>query len=420
MPPNIQNSLGWLDLQLRSQRLKDQQQQDFQREQMTREQGQQDIQNALAVGTQRMRAQADGENRKLQLAAMLQKAADDRALREQLANQTDTRVRRGQDLTNENQDLSRGLNQDKFDYSKLQDAIANGVRAYVAQTGRMGVVNPTNPLTGEKPYQFGPEMINPPSTGPEAPPATDRLPPGVTPTPPPKPGEITLTKKQKEEGQAKIGGDIEDLKDLDEAITTMEGPKVNKNDFGETGGRFSLFGITPNTAKDWLASSKIAPQGIKDWFGGEKELQAGAKVRSETKMKVERVINKMARKYGAALTETELGRVLDEAGLQSAMSGKLDITATDYPVLLQALKLTRQRMGESAERTSTELQTGKRTLPVLPGAVNPGQAAAPPPGPRQLPKDPMQRFKAILDANPGMSDEDAYRLATDPGADIGQ
>lgn len=114
MPPNIQNSLGWLGLQLRAQRERDLQEQSFQREQMAREDRQTEIQNSMAIGKQVAQTMGDAENRKLQLAAMLQKAAEDRALREQLAEKSDVRIRRNQDLMNEDRDQGRDLEIQKF------------------------------------------------------------------------------------------------------------------------------------------------------------------------------------------------------------------------------------------------------------------------------------------------------------------
>lgn len=76
MPPNIQNSLGWLNLQLRANQLQQQQQQAVQQQAFDREAKQQDIQNALGFARHEMAAQDASETRKLQLAAMLQRARE--------------------------------------------------------------------------------------------------------------------------------------------------------------------------------------------------------------------------------------------------------------------------------------------------------------------------------------------------------
>lgn len=71
MPTDYRNSLGYLALQLKADRLKQQQAEDFQREQISREESQRGVDNALAIGKQQMALDANRDNRQLQLADML-------------------------------------------------------------------------------------------------------------------------------------------------------------------------------------------------------------------------------------------------------------------------------------------------------------------------------------------------------------
>jgi hypothetical protein len=89
MAGEYRNSVGFLDLQLRAQREKDLQQQAFQREQMAREDRQFEAQNSLALGRQAALAFSGAQDRKLQLAAMLQKAAQDAETRKALQDAKD-------------------------------------------------------------------------------------------------------------------------------------------------------------------------------------------------------------------------------------------------------------------------------------------------------------------------------------------
>ncbi len=419
MPNNYKNSLGYIALQLKAQ---DEgrkaeaaiREQEFERENAAR----QEAMNVKTIG-QTFDNFNQSENRKLQLAAMMQKAEADRASREMLAGQRDETTRRGQDLTNEdrdalraqtgaNQDRNFQLNFDKFGYQREHDQVEDAQRAYGLFSGRLGAVNQPNPVTGRKPYELGIETLAPPpglndffTPQAGAAPQTSGAMPGVQPAPPPPPGEVDLTKKQHEANLEEIGADAEDLKDLDNAIAAMKDPKqANPSDFGNTGGRFSFFGMTPNTVGDI-----VNPE--------------GAARRSAIKQKIEIPINKMARKYGAALTNTEIGRVLGEAGIQAAIDGRLDVTATDLPVLLQAYEATRARLGEKAQRTATELQTGRRKLP----GADPGVRREPParsiPVPlgaqntpsdasSLVPKDP-DSYMEMLMRDGHMSEEEAYK-----------
>lgn len=434
MPPNYQNSLGWLDLQLRADRLKQQQQQDFQREQMTREQSQQDIQNALAVAKHREAARTSSEDRKLQLAAMLQKAAEDRALREQLAEKSDVRIRRGQDLTNEDRDLGRGLG-----FQRLEEN-AKQFEARLAQVERIAATKAMTDrdATGQPTANVDPKALVA-GVSPPAPPPSDVI--RFT------PGERTKAQEDFRKAQAMLPtineytSAFQNLKPEDfDAAKAQQVPVV--------GGALKTLGL-PASGEDLQRErvNKSITGSLANFFLGEPPPEDAAQVKRKA------AFTSAAQKFksdyarlvsGLTVTEQEQRR-LDE------ITAKINDSQFENNPEFQAAAINQfvQTYNEILANQEADLQAGgsrlgRRAYQVgLPGAapqatptgrrepppelapgplspVNPGPTTAPPSGPRRLPQDPMQRFKAILEANPGMSDEDAYRLATDPGADIGQ
>lgn len=379
MPPNYQNSLGWLDLNLRADRLKQQQQQDFQREQMSREQQQQDIQNALSVGKLRFQTEADRENRKLQLADMM------------------ARVKLQEEGKTARQDDKQAFEQPKIDamvkkaladagYAEARTAevplesarrdtnVASQVaerdtrhddRRYAADMGFAGKLTARDPNTGQQLMTMAP--------GGKVAGIAEGL--GLVPNLTP-PGEVPLGKEYPKVLQqlAVEKKDVDMLKNLDAALS--DPAQADPSDFGNTGDKVGVkaFGmnLTPNTIGDFFETP-------------------ASKRRSALAIKINAPLNEFMRKYGAALTETELGRAVGEAGLQQALNGEFSPFATPLPVLQASIKQLLSEHERALAVSQQEASTRTRRLEPEP---RDGQRREPPPQMAPSPLDTQETPEA--------------------------
>lgn len=228
MPPNYQNSLGWLDLNLRAQREKDLQEQAFKREQMAREDRQVEAQNSLGIGKIAAQALGDSENRKLQLADLM------------------ARVKLQEEGKDRRQDDKQNWEQPKIDaavqkamaeaeYKKAQTAevplesgrrdanVASQVaergtrhddRRYNADMGFAGKLMARDPNTGQQMSTMAP--------GGKVAGIAESL--GLVPNLAP-PGEVFVSKDERKAAGKDFGEAYQELQDSEDAIKQVRGAK---------------------------------------------------------------------------------------------------------------------------------------------------------------------------------------------------
>lgn len=104
MPTDYRKTVGWLELQLAADKLqRDQAVAEKQRQERVAG-DQQGFDNALKIGSQALAQENDKENRKLQLAGLMQRAAESNAVKEQIAARSDATKNRQITTTDENTD----------------------------------------------------------------------------------------------------------------------------------------------------------------------------------------------------------------------------------------------------------------------------------------------------------------------------
>jgi hypothetical protein len=182
------------------------------------------------------------------------------------------------------------------------------------------------------------------------------------------PGSFPLNRQQQGEAQAKVGSSNDIIRDLDDVINVLEGRdetlKPDPTDFGGRGGGVSVLGLTPNDVQAGYGAARDLASGITGGVvgGGPNPAMDAANRRAALGQRINMPINKIMRRYGAALTETELGRGMGEAGIQQALAGKFDIYAAKLPQLIAAMKYLRQKSAEEVQIAGQEAQTHRRSV----------------------------------------------------------
>jgi hypothetical protein len=123
-------------------------------------------------------------------------------------------------------------------------------------------------------------------------------------------------------------------------------------------------GLTPNDVQAGYGAARDLASGITGGVvgGGPNPAMDAANRRAALGQRINMPINKIMRRYGAALTETELGRGMGEAGIQQALAGKFDIYAAKLPQLIAAMKYLRQKSAEEVQIAGQEAQTHRRSV----------------------------------------------------------
>jgi len=209
-------------------------------------------------------------------------------------------------------------------------------------------------------------------------------------TPPTAEGEVGLGKEYPAVVK-ELAGNKESVAKLRDIVAALHDPSLaNPEDFGVTGDKINFHGVSPNT--------------LGDLFGTE-----GSKRRAQLGQRINAPINEMLRRYGAALTNTELGRGIGEAGLQQALNGSFSPFATPLPIVQSSFKYLLDQAERELATNQQEVKTRTRKLEPTPKT---SKAETPPvPAP-----DHKARVRAYIDANPGTSIEDAIKAVDEAEA----
>lgn len=365
MPSDFRNSLGFLGLQLKAKRLEQEQQQEIATQQFQREAQQQDFTNALAVGKQNLAGLDAAENRKLQIATMLQNA--------QLSDAT---KRRGQDLTNEDRDSMRGL-------KESQDAIKNEVTRLAAieaerhHKASEGTADTRNMVafTGQQNSQTGAarnQVIETNDAG---------LPTKVAPAAGPPPGTTPISKPTRAKEEQEIAGLGDMAPYFTRLIERLHQPESAQY-FGVEEGGVAIPKDMPLVGGLHLPGSNLKHTLPSMGIGSAKEV-AAAKGYNEIKQMMSDLENaKVLEQSGKVVNVEELGRVQEAMGrLRNApFSTKLEI-------MLPALEQAYESLRSAYARKNQQLQQG-----YMPGTLP--EAGRAPPGAFVPNKDIMTRAAA--------------------------
>jgi hypothetical protein len=263
------------------------------------------------------------------------------------------------------QDSHMGVSEDQGQQRIDNKVLSDAVDARLRQLGiSVNAEGKYNPVSGDKTMNVDPSVF----AG-----------SGISPVPQNSdPGSFVLSKPQQNQAQEKVATSNETLRDLDDVLNVLEGRdetlKPDPSDFGGRGGGVSVLGLTPNDVQAGYGAARDLMGGITGGVvgGGPNPAMDAANRRAALGQRINMPINKILRRYGAALTETELGRGMGEAGIQQALAGKFDIYAAKLPHLISAMKYLRQKSSEEGQIAGQEAQTHRRSVsPAAPQAAAP-------------------------------------------------
>jgi hypothetical protein len=354
MPSDPRNSLGWMDLQLRANRLQQEQQAELQRQQFNREAQQQDFTNALAVGKQGLAAKDAEETRKLQLAELLQRtklmeAGKDRRLDDKQAN----------DKPEQESKVTKNNAQ-----AGLATAQANSVSVDDKEAERHHRADEQGTLRGQDMSLLGKDLAWNPVYGDRDPAASQRVHSilGLRELTPPDPNLVRTPKSE----VGKVFNDVRQGQnsqiDVDTAIAGLD--KADASDFGVRGSRLGFNApivgrVNPNTIQDIIGSVKKAA-------GDDKNPDSAA---TQRRALIEQsygrqVANTIRYLSGLASSDQEAARIFAQFGVKPDDSGKIDIFGADLDTLKTAMGAAKEYISKKkANDVAIAQQGGVKVTP---------------------------------------------------------
>jgi hypothetical protein len=317
-------------------------------EQYGREAQQQDVANTLAFMKHDEAARTASEDRKLQLAAMLQKAQEDRALKEELAGKSDTTKRRGQDLTNEDRDMMRSL---KEEQDKIKAAMAERKQNEVERHNPVAEGNAAAgnmvQYAGQQNAQTGAPRNQVVETSPET-----GLPTKVAPAAGPPPGSTPISKNTRAKEEQEVAGMADLAPYFTRLIDRLHQPESAKY-FGIEQGGVAIPKEMPLVGGIHLPGLNLKHNLASLGIGSEEELK-NAKGYNEIKQMMTDLENaRVLEQSGKVVNQEELGRVQEAMGRirNAPFSNKIEI-------MLPALEQAYQALRAGYARKNQQLQQG--------------------------------------------------------------
>lgn len=361
MPPDYRNSVGFLGLQLRANKLQQEQQQAIAQQAFDREAKQQDITNAMSMAKQNLAGLDAAENRKLQLAGMLQKAKES----------ADTRLALEGMKESYGKDLQGAKTEKEKSITAKNNATTTDIPLDTAETGRHNLASEANTVRGQdlgvygniagkfatpdvsgrRELQLDPSFLdsmqwalqhpntNAPAPAPSSAPDAAPLPAqhtltslGLKQAPPRDPNVQPLPLKDIAKTALEANSIGKGADRLDELYTTAD-QNFDASNFGLTG---SAVGI--NALKDLAAKGQtlVGKEGT--------DLQKGSASRAAFKSGIGLEMAQTVRDFsGAQSAEPEAKRLGATTGIAPADfdllgKGELDPFSMDKPVFLKVLR----------------------------------------------------------------------------------